>query len=177
VGRPRLILVTGRPGSGKTTLAYALGTAIGCPVVSRDAIKEGLVASEPGFSAAIGDSLTLRAYGLFFATLELLMRGEVTTVAEAAFGHRRWAEGLQSVAELADLRVIRCQVTELQALARIRHRLAADRTREAHADGEHLAAPAAFVPLSLEAPTLNVQTSAGYDPDLGAIVAFCRAPS
>ena len=175
MARPRLILVTGRPGSGKTTLAHTLGTAIGCPVVSRDAIKEGMVAAEGGLPGATSDSLTLRTYGLFFAILDLLLRGGVTTVAEAAFGHQRWTEGLRPLTELADLRVIRCQVTGLEAHRRMQHRLGADPTRAAHADGEHLAAPPAFTPLSLDAPALNVQTRAGYDPDLASVVAFCRA--
>jgi predicted kinase len=175
VGRPRLILVTGAPGSGKTTLAYALATAIGCPVVSRDAIKEGLVAAEPGSSGATSDSLTLRAYEVFFATLDLLLRAEVTTVAEAAFGHQRWAHGLRSLAGLADLRVIRCQVSELLARSRMRQRLDTDPTRAAHADGDHLAAPWSFEPLTVDSPALNVVTSNGYDPDLPTVVAFCRA--
>ena len=144
-------------------------------MVSRDAIKEGMVAAEPGFAATASDSLTLRTYGVFFATLELLLRAEVTTVAEAAFGHRRWEEGLEPLIELADLRVIRCQLTELEARRRMQRRLDADPTRAAHADGEHLAAPTPFAPLSLEAPALDVQTTAGYDPDLPSVVAFCRA--
>src|SRR5215210_2949201 len=108
MGHPRLILITGPAASGKTTLAYALGTEIGCPVVSRDAIKEGMVAAEPGFTAAPGDPLTRRTYGVFFATLDLLLRAEVTTVAEAAFSHQLWFQGLRSLTELADLRVVRC---------------------------------------------------------------------
>ena len=52
LGRPTLVLVTGPAGSGKTTLAYAIGAALGCPVVSRDAIKEGMAAAEPDFVPA-----------------------------------------------------------------------------------------------------------------------------
>lgn len=93
MGRPTLIVVTGPAGSGKTTLAYAVGAALGAPVVSRDAIKEGMVAAEPGFVPATSDPLTLRTFGVFFANLDLLLRAEVTTVAEAAFGARLWTEG------------------------------------------------------------------------------------
>ncbi|WP_237104540.1 ATP-binding protein [Nonomuraea sp. MG754425] len=37
-----VVLVNGLPGSGKTTVAHALGRALGWPVISKDAIKETL---------------------------------------------------------------------------------------------------------------------------------------
>jgi predicted kinase len=43
ISLPRLIVVTGRTGSGKTTLAHALARAIRCPAICRDEIKEGFV--------------------------------------------------------------------------------------------------------------------------------------
>ena len=175
MGRPRLILVTGPAGSGKTTLAYALGAAVGCPVVSRDAIKEGMVAAEPGFAATTSDPLSLRTYDVFFATLDLLLRAEVTTVAEAAFGHRLWTQGLRSLTDVADLRVVRCAVAEDEARSRMRRRLVSNPTRTAHADSEHLAAPPDFTPLTVAAPTLDVVTDDGYQPELAALVAFCRS--
>jgi len=41
--RPTLIVVSGPAGSGKTTLAHAIASAIGCPAICRDEIKEGMV--------------------------------------------------------------------------------------------------------------------------------------
>ncbi|MEM1446573.1 MAG: AAA family ATPase, partial [Planctomycetota bacterium] len=40
---PYCIIVTGRPGSGKTTLASKLASELWMPFISRDAIKEGYV--------------------------------------------------------------------------------------------------------------------------------------
>ena len=105
MGRPTLIVVTGPAGSGKTTLAHRLATTIGCPVVSRDAIKEGMVFSNPGFIAAHSDALTGRTYGLFFEAMGLLLRAEVTVVAEAAFQHHLWLQGLSPLDDLATLKV------------------------------------------------------------------------
>ena len=94
MGRPTLILVSGPAGSGKTTLAHQLAAAIGCPALGRDEIKEGMVLSKPGFVASHSDPLTTRTYGLFFEAMSLLLRAEVTLVAEAAFQHGLWVQGL-----------------------------------------------------------------------------------
>src|ERR1700730_12534021 len=82
---PTLVVVSGPPGSGKTTLAHQIAAAVGCPVISRDEIKQGMAHAAPGFTGAPGDELTRRTFPVFFAVLDLLLRSGVTTVAEAAF--------------------------------------------------------------------------------------------
>lgn len=174
MGRPTLIVVTGPAGSGKTTLAHELATTIGCPVVSRDAIKEGMVLSHPGFVPATSDPLTRRTYGVFFDTIALLLRAEVTLVAEAAFQHRLWSPGLETMADLASVTIIRCQVADETARRRQQHRLATQGIRAAHADAQHLAEAGTFDQIHLAAPTLDVDTTDGWRPDLPAIIEFCR---
>ena len=39
--KPKLIIITGRPGSGKTTLSKKLGRVLYLPVTHSDEIKEG----------------------------------------------------------------------------------------------------------------------------------------
>jgi predicted kinase len=51
---PTLVVMSGRPGTGKTTLAHAIASAVGCPAVSRDEIKEGMVHATPGFEPGPG---------------------------------------------------------------------------------------------------------------------------
>jgi predicted kinase len=174
VGRPTLIVVSGPAGSGKTTLAHQVATTIGCPAVCRDEIKEGMVLSHPGFVPSPSDPLTRRTYGLFFETLNLLLRGEVTLVAEAAFQHRLWSQGLAPLRDLAELKIVRCSVPDQVARDRQRQRLAAQATRSAHADAEHLSGTDAFEPVHLEVPTLDVDTSDGWAPGLAEIADFCR---
>ena len=134
MGTPTLIIVSGPAGSGKTALAHTLAAAIGCPALSRDEIKEGMVASNPGFVASTSDALTRRTYDLFFATIRTFLEAEVTLVAEAAFQHALWWRGLEPLVGLASMRVVRCQVPASVARARQLARLTSESTRAAHAE-------------------------------------------
>ena len=107
--QPSLIVVTGRPGSGKTTLAHSLAREVRCPVICRDEVKEGLV-------NALGDiqdtpqDVQRQAYEVFFDVIELLLKHRVTLIAEAAFQHDRWAQKLGPVKQFAHIRMVLCTI-------------------------------------------------------------------
>jgi predicted kinase len=174
MGIPTLIVTSGPGGSGKTTLAHHLAAALGCPALCRDEIKEGMVASNPGFVPAMSDQLTVRTYDLFFEAIALLLRAEVTLVTEAGFQHALWWRGLQPLTDLAILRIVRCHAPDRLARQRALARMAAEPTRAAHADTEHFSVPRTFDAIHLDAPTLDVDTSDGWQPNLEEIAAFCR---
>src|ERR1700742_5391739 len=80
---PALIVVSGPPGAGKTTLAHEIARAVGCPAVCRDEIKEGMAHASPGFAPGEGDELTMRALPVFFGVLWLVVEAGGTAGAGA----------------------------------------------------------------------------------------------
>jgi len=174
MSRPTLVIVSGPAGSGKTTLAHRLAAMIGCPALCRDEIKEGMVAAAPDFVPGPSDPLTVRSYGLFFATIRLFLEHGVTHVAEAAFQHANWVRGLEPLRPLARLRIVRCHIEPAIARARAEQRRGEQHSRAAHDDIEHFSVDRPFEPIHLDVPTLDVDTADGYRPDLDAIAAFAR---
>lgn len=178
---PLLVVVTGRPGSGKTTLAHSLARAVRCPAVCRDEIKEGFVNTiRP--AAPHSDEVHRKVYDVFFDTVKSLLERQVTLVAEAAFQHKLWAPKLTSLQNISRIRVVVCAIDP--TLARKRHieRGLADPQRERFHDDpavraarEGRALPIErYDPPHLDLPSLTVDTSDGYQPSLDEIVSFSQ---
>lgn len=179
IAQPTLVVVSGPPRTGKTSLAHEIAHAIPCPAVCRDEIKEGMVhATGEGFQAASGDALTQRTFPTFFDVLGTLLAAGVTTVAEAAFQDPLWRHGLERLLGRARLRLVQCHADP--AVGRERRRLAVEGVQTAHARivGDEIEdwreAYASFDRLSLPAPSLDVDTTDGYVPDIETIVAFVK---
>jgi adenylate kinase family enzyme len=148
-GQPMLIIVSGAPGTGKSTLAHSLRHVLGCPVISRDEIREGLV------RARTPDAGFLLTYRLFVRAVTIFADAGVTFIAEAAFQHHNW----QPLLDLGPTRIIRCVCAEQRVVRRAAH------------PGEPIGIDD-WVPISSLAPTLIVDTTDGYSPGLDEIVAF-----
>jgi predicted kinase len=177
---PILIVVSGPSGSGKTTLAHAIARALPCPAVCRDEIKEGLVHGVGSDKSLHNDAVAQRTFKTFFDVLRLFVSAGVTVVAEAAFQDKIWRPGLEPLSDIAELRLIHCIVAPALARERIIRRLAEQpASRAAHPDRELLErldsgklSFESFEPISISAPSLRVDTTSGYVPDLEHIIGF-----
>lgn len=173
--RPLLVVVTGRPGSGKTTLSERLASELRLPLVSRDRIKEGRLHTE-GPDRADDRELVREVYEAFFQTVEYLLAARVSLVAEAAFQHKVWRPRILPLLEVSEVRLVVCRTDPQTAHARMILRAKSDPVWERYhplPEG-HRGAEEPYEAPDLDVPMMNVDTTQGYAPEFEEIVSFLR---
>ena len=159
MARPLLVLVSGHPGSGKTTLGRALGDAMVLPHLNRDAMRAGLTFTEP--STPPDPELVWRTY---LDTIERWLVNGISLVTDQTLYIGMTDELRSRLPPLGDVVNIHCrcphayerwvaktnmypQFSEVDARVRAQ--------RDEFTD-----------PLPLGVPVIEVETSDGYDPPL-----------
>ena len=84
---PLLVVVTGPPAAGKTTIARAVADRLGLPLLAKDPIKETLGETLGVRGRAASQTLGGATFDVVFRVLEELLRAGVSVVVEGNFGH------------------------------------------------------------------------------------------
>jgi uncharacterized protein len=127
-GQVRLILVGGAPGTGKSTLASALGDRLRAPVLRSDEIRKALAGVPAGTSAAAGvgagiytEEWTERTYAEMLVRAGRLLGHGESVILDATWAERRrraFARAVveRGVAEVVELRcIVPCDVAQARA--------------------------------------------------------------
>ena len=177
MNKPLLIIITGRPASGKSTLAETLAKEINCPLISRDTLKAGYINTIGVEHEHLDNSAAMDVYDAFFEVIGLLISKKISVIVEAAFQNHLWQPQLLLLQDVADMRIIICDITPDLAKTRFADRRLNDPTRDRfHGDsllvekgGIHTDT---FEHLNMDAPILKVDTTGHYMPDVQQILDF-----
>src|SRR5689334_3389335 len=161
--RARVVLLTGEPGSGKTTLGLALSERLRLPFLARDHVRRALwltSGSLPSRKAATD---------IFLVTVEAIAKLGVSCIVEYVVRATQ-PEDLERLLAAADCVVVRTSCSD--AVARRVTRDRGDDAREAH----NRAVSEAML-VDFPVPVLDVRTDEGYDPPLEHVMAWVTGDS
>ena len=182
---PKCIIVSGRPGSGKTTLAGELSRRLYLPKLSRDEVKEGYVNTFNVKHDQLPEDTNGKVNELFFETTRYLLKGKVSVVIEAAFQHKLWCLLMPRIQQIARSLFVICDLDAETSAKRHLDRVLEDPNREFfHGDrrvsvyretGQFLPGGNYDAP-HFDVPTLRVSTCDGYVPRIEGILDFIKCP-
>jgi predicted kinase/predicted nucleotidyltransferase len=173
----RLIIVTGAPATGKTTLAAALGSHLGMPVLSKDLIKETLLESVESGSLQESQRLGHAAFKVLYAVAQELLDAGVSVILEAPFKRGVGEPELRSLVKGRIAAVIVCTASPELVVNRFRERATGSERHPGHMDRvrPEISSVLPFEPPDLGVPEIVVDTSRGYQPSLEELIArLCR---
>jgi len=176
-------MVTGRPGSGKTTLAEKLSKELYLPKLSRDEIKEGYVNTFNIKHDNLSKDTNITVNEIFFESTINFLNWNVSIIIEAAFQHKLWNTIISKIIQIAQPFIIICDLDEKISAKRHLERGLKDPNREFfHGDkrvsiyretGQFLSGGTYDTP-DFDLPTLLVSTHNGYLPEINEIIKFIK---
>jgi len=177
--RPKCIIVTGRAGAGKTTLAKELGKRLWMPVISRDGIKEGYVNTFGVKHDELPSDTDLVVTNFFFEIVDQYLTNKISIIIEAAFQHKVWEPRMAKIAENASPFIIVCSIdVEIAASRHLQRGLDEPKRTYYHDDNRvsvylargDMGPPKPYEPPVLTVPTIYVSTDGEYSPTIDEIV-------
>ncbi|HEX2220913.1 MAG TPA: AAA family ATPase [Candidatus Limnocylindria bacterium] len=179
--RPLLVIVSGAPAAGKTTVATRLARDLRVPLLAKDELKEALGdALGAPRDVAASQRLGRAAYAALFATARRILESGIGLVLESNFRRGGSEAELAPLVAAADARLVHCTARPALLRARYERRFTSGRRHPVHLDGERAMAlgedleAGRFEPLELPIPRLVVDTSDGMTPGHEEQLQFVR---
>jgi predicted kinase len=163
---PALVLVTGPPGSGKSTIATALRAQLAFPLISKDGLKEVLGDALAVQGRLESEPLGAATFDVLAHVVHELLENGVSVIAEGNF-----TAASALLRDLPPARIVQVHVSAEPALLRARMLDRAAGRHPVHWDGEaadevaERAAADEWQPLPLDGDLLEIDTTSWPDVD------------
>jgi predicted kinase len=177
---PLLVIVTGIPGAGKSTLAHRLGQELRLPVLMKDTIKEALLETLGAPTRAISRELSRATYAVLSAVAATLIESGTGVVLESNYRRGLSEPELRRLVAHARAVQVHCAATHDAIEHRYRARAEMGLRHPGHFDAEALPDVLSaydsgeYDPLDLNIPLLRVDTTDGYGPPFATILERIR---
>lgn len=132
--KPHMIIISGPPAAGKTTIARPLARAIGYPLLCMDEVKECLADAIGPRALAIADELGEAAVRQIFAFARELLTHGVPVIIEGFFQSDRYSADLADITSLANTVLIHLKASDAELKARYESRALTDGRHWIHGD-------------------------------------------
>ena len=121
-----VILITGHPATGKTTLAHSLAQALHLPLLYRDGLKETLADTLGWSTEEWSLKLGAATWELLYHLVETLLRANVSHIVESNFSPVHATPRWQQLCERYGVRMIqlRCEADPALVIERFHARVA-----------------------------------------------------
>lgn len=177
---PMLVIVSGSPAAGKTTLATSLANDLSLPLFARDNFKEVLMDAMGAPDRARSSELGRASFALLCEVVGRLLDASAGAVIESNFHRGRSEPDLAPLVSRAKTVLLHCETSPAEIERRYVERFARGERHPGHHDLDALPAlltnleQGVYEPLQLDIPTLRIDTTNGYRPTERQIKAFLR---
>jgi predicted kinase len=176
---PLLVIVSGPPASGKTTIAERLAGALNLPLLTKDSFKELLADTLHVDGIDWSKKLGAASFELLFSLAERLLVANVSVVIEGNFEPDLSIDRFKAITchSGASVAQVICRADPEELVERYKRRDASGQRHAIHADGRYVSEET-FVeqfrdgldePLNLPGPVFDIDTTDGETVDIGEI--------
>jgi predicted kinase len=173
-----LVIVTGAPAAGKSTLAARLGVALQLPVLMKDTIKEALLDTLGAPSRERSRDLSRASYAVLAAMAGAVLVSGTGAVVEANYRRGTSEPELHRLLPHGRGVQVHCAARRDVIERRYRERTEAGLRHRGHFDAQMLPEVLTWLddglcdPLDLNVPLVRVDTNDGYQPSFETVMAI-----